>query len=106
MNYNTHGDNHEGARQFVFWHLSQLQYKNPNIQVATFKNLTPTPFIRCYLGQLKLQLYYYIIIHLIPHSIYFKLVAIENGEEVLMDVDFKSKEEIFDRVRKMICKSE
>nr|CAG4636587.1 EOG090X0FQ5 [Eubosmina coregoni]SVE70119.1 EOG090X0FQ5 [Eubosmina coregoni] len=79
VNYNIHGENHEGARQFVFWHLSQMQYKNPGIQIATFKNLTPTPFIRCYL---------------------------ENGEEVLMDVDCKSKEEIFDRVRKMICKSD
>lgn len=53
INYNTHGENHEGARQFVFWHLPQLQYKNPNIQIATFKNLTPSPFIRCYLGNLS-----------------------------------------------------
>ena len=51
INYNTKGDNHEGARQFVFWHLPQLQYKNPNIQIVTFKNLTPSPFIRCYLGK-------------------------------------------------------
>nr|CAG4647476.1 EOG090X0FQ5 [Megafenestra aurita]SVE92710.1 EOG090X0FQ5 [Megafenestra aurita] len=79
INYNTHGENHEGARQFVFWHLPQLQYKNPNIQIATFKNLTPSPFIRCYL---------------------------ENGEELLMDVDFKSKDEIYERIRKIICKSE
>nr|SVE74876.1 EOG090X0FQ5 [Daphnia carinata] len=79
INYNTKGDNHEGARQFVFWHLPQLQFKNPNIQITTFKNLTPSPFIRCYL---------------------------ENGEEVLMDVDFKSKDEIYERVRRIICKSE
>ena len=50
VNYNTTGENHEGARQFVFWHLPQIQYKNPNIQILTFKNLTPSPFIRCYLG--------------------------------------------------------
>ena len=50
INYNTHGDHHQGAREFVFWHLPQLQYKNPNVQVATFKNMTPSPFIRCYLG--------------------------------------------------------
>ena len=50
VNYNTTEENHEGARQFVFWHLPQIQYKNPNIQILTFKNLTPSPFIRCYLG--------------------------------------------------------
>ena len=50
VNYNTTGENHEGARQFVFWNLPQLQYKNPAIQVATFKNMTPSPFIQCFLG--------------------------------------------------------
>jgi small subunit ribosomal protein S25 len=43
---------HEGAKAFVFWTLPQLQYKNPNVQVVTFKNMTPTPFIRCYYGKL------------------------------------------------------
>jgi small subunit ribosomal protein S25 len=57
VNYNTHGDNHEGAREFVFWHLTQLQYKNPEVQVATFKNLTPSPFIRCYLGEIFCYLF-------------------------------------------------
>lgn len=37
-------------RDFVFWNLPQVQYKNPDVQVATFKNLTPTPFIKCYYG--------------------------------------------------------
>jgi len=50
VNYNTHGENHEGAKEFVFWHLPQLHYKNPNVQIVTFKNMTPSPFIRCYLG--------------------------------------------------------
>ena len=50
VNYNTNGENHKGTREFVYWHLPQLQYKNPSIQIATFKNMTPVPFIRCYLG--------------------------------------------------------
>nr|CAG4641275.1 EOG090X0FQ5 [Eulimnadia texana] len=79
VNYNTHGDHHQGARDFVFWHLQQLQFKNPDVQVITFKNLTPSPFIRCYL---------------------------EDGEQVLMDVDSKSKEEIFERVKRIICKTD
>jgi hypothetical protein len=52
INYNTFGDHHEGAKGFVFWTLPQLQYKNPNVQVVTFKNMTPSPFIQCYFGEL------------------------------------------------------
>lgn len=52
VNYNTFGDHHDGARNFVFWKLAQVQYKNPGVQVVTFKNLTPSPFIRCYFGEL------------------------------------------------------
>ena len=38
-------------RDFVFYHLPQLQYKNPNVQMQTFKNITPSPFIRCFLSK-------------------------------------------------------
>jgi len=34
----------------VFWHLPQLQYKNPTVQIVTFRNMTPSPFIKCYYG--------------------------------------------------------
>lgn len=40
-------------RDFVFWYLPQVQYKNPNVQVIAFKNMTPTPFIRCFYGNYK-----------------------------------------------------
>lgn len=57
VNYNVgHGFKnkiHEGAQAFIFWSLPQLQYKNPSVQVVTFKNMTPTPFIKCYYGELK-----------------------------------------------------
>ncbi|KAK8751539.1 hypothetical protein OTU49_009002 [Cherax quadricarinatus] len=79
VNYNTHGEHHKGVQEFVFWHLPQLQYKNPNIQIATFRNLTPTPFIRIFL---------------------------DDGEDVLMDVDSKSRPEIYDHFRKIFCKSD
>lgn len=39
------------CRDFVFWYLPQVQYKNPNVQVIAFKNMTPTPFIRCFYGE-------------------------------------------------------
>ncbi|XP_076040561.1 mitochondrial ribosomal protein S25 [Oratosquilla oratoria] len=79
INYNTYGEHHDGARDFVFWHFPQLQYKNPGVQVVSFKNLTPTPFIRIYL---------------------------EDGEEVLVDIDSKSTKEIYDHIVKIVCKSD
>ncbi|CAM1323149.1 MRPS25 (predicted) [Pycnogonum litorale] len=70
---------HVGTREFIFWSMPQLQYKNPDVQIAIFKNLTPTPFIRCYL---------------------------DNDEQVIFDVDGKSHIEIADTLRKVIGKSE
>ncbi|XP_044737821.1 probable 28S ribosomal protein S25, mitochondrial [Chrysoperla carnea] len=79
INYNTHGTHHEGARQFVFWNLPQLQYKNPSVQVITFKNLTPSPFIRAYY---------------------------ESGEQMLIDIDSKSRDEVLAHLLRVIGKSE
>lgn len=71
--------NHEGAKEFVFWTLPQIQYKHPNLQIATFKNMTPSPFITCYL---------------------------EDGQKVLFDVDGQSKEKIIERLAKTLGKSD
>ncbi|CAG0882630.1 unnamed protein product [Darwinula stevensoni] len=90
INYNGTGENHQGARlkmryfclehrDFIFWHLPQLQFKNPNVQMVTFKDLTPTPFIKLYL---------------------------EGNEQVLMDVDGYTKEQIHERFKRIICKSD
>uniref|UniRef100_A0A6M2DQ12 Small ribosomal subunit protein mS25 n=1 Tax=Xenopsylla cheopis TaxID=163159 RepID=A0A6M2DQ12_XENCH len=79
LNYNTFGKHHQGARDFVYWYLPQIQYKNPAVQVITFKNLTPSPFIKCFL---------------------------EDGNQILIDIDSKSKEEVYDHLIKVIGKSE
>ncbi|KAK7867681.1 hypothetical protein R5R35_011558 [Gryllus longicercus] len=79
VNYNTKGDHHHGARNFVFWHLPQLQYKNPDVQIITFKNMTPTPFIRCFF---------------------------DSGDEMIIDIDSRTKDEIIDHLVKVVCKSE
>ncbi|XP_057612009.1 28S ribosomal protein S25, mitochondrial isoform X1 [Chionomys nivalis] len=50
VNYNTHGELGEGARKFVFFNIPQIQYKNPWVQIMLFKNMTPSPFLRFYLG--------------------------------------------------------
>ncbi|KAK9510345.1 hypothetical protein O3M35_005150 [Rhynocoris fuscipes] len=79
INYNTSGNNHIGARDFVFWYLPQIQYKNPNVQVVTFKNMTPTPFIQCFF---------------------------DNGDKMLIDIFGKEKEDIMEHVIKVVGKSE
>ena len=88
VNYNEYERNrtykkkhphHEGAKEFVFWTLPQLQYKNPNLQIATFKNMTPSPFITCYL---------------------------DDGKKVMFDVDGQSKDDIISRLKKTLGKSE
>lgn len=77
INYNTHTRHHVGARDFIFWHLSQLQYKNPNVQIVTFRNMTPSPFIKCYY---------------------------EDGKTMLIDIDSKSKDEILEHLVKVVGK--
>ncbi|XP_046398569.1 probable 28S ribosomal protein S25, mitochondrial [Ischnura elegans] len=79
INYNSKGDHHEGARDFVFWYLPQIQYKNPDVQVITFRNMTPSPFIRCYL---------------------------DDGTQFLVDIDSKTKEEVHDHLKNIVCKSD
>ncbi|KAF9407271.1 hypothetical protein HW555_012654 [Spodoptera exigua] len=76
--YNINGQNNSGAKEFVFWYLPQIQYKNPDVQVATLKNLTPSPFIKCYF---------------------------EDGRKILVDVDNKSKEEILEHLINTVGKS-
>ena len=39
------------CRKFVFFNIPQIQYKNPWVQIMLFKNMTPTPFLRFYLGE-------------------------------------------------------
>ncbi|XP_055693177.1 probable 28S ribosomal protein S25, mitochondrial [Lutzomyia longipalpis] len=79
INYNTFGEHHKGARDYVFWNLSQLQYKNPEVQVVTFKNMTPSPFIRCYF---------------------------ENGKDIIIDIDSQSREDIEAHLMRVLGKSE
>ncbi|XP_034230633.1 probable 28S ribosomal protein S25, mitochondrial [Thrips palmi] len=78
VNYNTFGDHHKGARDFVFWCLPQVQYKNPDVQVLTFRNMTPSPFIRVFL---------------------------DDGKDLVVDIDGKENEEILDHLCSTLCKT-
>ncbi|VVC28356.1 Thioredoxin-like fold,Ribosomal protein/NADH dehydrogenase domain [Cinara cedri] len=77
VHYNTLGENHHGTREFVFWHLPQIQFKNPDVQVLTLKNMTPTPFIRCYMN---------------------------DGKDMLIDVDNRDKDRIHDHILEVLGK--
>lgn len=46
INYNIDQKASEGAYEFLFWHLPQIKFKNKNLQILKFKNMTPTPFIQ------------------------------------------------------------
>lgn len=78
INYNTWGESQCGIRSFVFWHLAQVQFKNPDVQVITFKNMTPSPFISCFYN---------------------------NGKKMLVDVDNRDKDQILEHLIKVVGKS-
>ncbi|XP_014472788.1 PREDICTED: probable 28S ribosomal protein S25, mitochondrial [Dinoponera quadriceps] len=78
INYNMLGKQHKGARDFVHWHMCQVQYKNPNVQIVTLQNITPSPFIKCYY---------------------------EDGKTMLIDIDTKTKDEILEHLVRVIGKS-
>jgi len=73
------GQHHKGVQDFVFWKLAQVQYKNPSVQIVELKNMTPSPYITCYL---------------------------EDGREVLFDVDSQNSDTILDRLIRTLGKSE
>ncbi|XP_064604163.1 small ribosomal subunit protein mS25-like [Liolophura sinensis] len=79
INYNTNHPPSKGTQQFVFWHLPQVQYKNPSVQCVTFKNMTPSPFIQVFL---------------------------DGDEKVLVDTDSRSKDEILEHVNLIFGKTE
>ncbi|NWX24084.1 RT25 protein, partial [Aegotheles bennettii] len=66
------------SRKFVFFNIPQIQYKNPWVQIMLFKNMTPSPFLRFYL---------------------------DNGEQVLVDVEDKTNKEITEHIKKILGKS-
>lgn len=57
VQYHLHGRNYQtreekkqdyfnGLREFYFWELPRIQYKNPNLQIVRILNKMPTPYIR------------------------------------------------------------
>lgn len=48
INYHDTLPESEGLKRFIFWHLAQIQYKNPQVQCIHMKNFSPTPYITVY----------------------------------------------------------
>nr|XP_036879692.1 28S ribosomal protein S25, mitochondrial isoform X1 [Manis javanica] len=92
VNYNTHGKLGEGARKFVFFNIPQIQYKNPWVQIMMFKNMTPSPFLRFYLGKMS--------------KVRQEIWKADSGEQVLVDVETKSNKEIMEHIKKILGKNE
>ncbi|EDW00296.1 probable 28S ribosomal protein S25, mitochondrial [Drosophila grimshawi] len=78
VNYNTYGNHHAGARDFVFWNIPQIQFRNPDVQVITLKNMTPSPFVRCYF---------------------------DDGRDILIDIDTRNRDEIIEHLVKVVGKT-
>ncbi|CAI5448945.1 unnamed protein product [Caenorhabditis angaria] len=68
-----------GARDFVYWHWAQLQYHNPKVQLVKHVDKVITPFARAYL---------------------------EDGREVLFDLENLKREEIEETLAKTLGKTE
>ena len=45
INYHETEPESDGLKRFVFWHLAQIQYKNPQVQCVQLKNIVKSPFI-------------------------------------------------------------
>ncbi|VDD96488.1 unnamed protein product [Enterobius vermicularis] len=73
----TPGQN--GVREFVYWHWAQLQYNNPEVQLVKFVDRTLVPFA---------------------------LAFLDDGREILFDLENKTREEIVDSINKTVGKTE
>lgn len=78
--------------------MPQLQYKNPSVQCITFKNMTPSPFIRCYFGKFR-ELARNPLNHAWPY-------ILDDGKEMIIDIDSKNRLEIEKHLINVVGKSE
>ncbi|CAF0717904.1 unnamed protein product [Adineta steineri] len=91
LNYTFDKPDSDGLRRFIFWHLAQIQYKNPTVQCVQFKNTTPTPFVSFYLSRSSLD---------------NETTSDNNYEIVHMDCYKKTSNEIHDSIRRVMGKSD
>ena len=96
LNYTLEKPDSDGLRRFIFWHLAQIQYKNPTVQCVQFKNTTPTPFVSFYLSRS-------------PSDNAASETSTNNSNDyeiVHMDCYKKTSNEINDSIRRVMGKSD
>ncbi|XP_059171825.1 small ribosomal subunit protein mS25-like [Physella acuta] len=79
FNFNRNQPSSEGTKQFVFWHFAQMQYKNPDVQMCVYNDLTPSPFFKIFFS---------------------------GGSKLVLDIASQDKDEIFNQVKRIFCKNE
>ena len=94
MNYTLNKPDSDGLRRFIFWHLAQIQYKNPHVQCVQFKNTTPSPFVSFYLSRSTTD------------DAENSPTSDDQYEVVHMDCYKKNSTEIHDSIRRVMGKSE
>lgn len=83
VNYGTYEnaehlkESHKGVTDMILMNIPQMRYMNPDVQIETIENITPTPYITFYL---------------------------DNGQFFHVDVDGKSQFEILSHLQKVIGK--
>nr|CAB3264003.1 28S ribosomal protein S25, mitochondrial-like [Phallusia mammillata] len=75
IHFGDYNDNE--LKELVDLNFSQLQYKNPNVQILCLKNLTPTPFLTFFL---------------------------DDGEKVVVDVEGMTQLQILQHIQKAFGK--
>lgn len=70
---------HLGLRDFYFWEIPHIQYKNPHVQIVRFVDNSPLPFVRCWL---------------------------DDGSDILFDCDSKDRGSILKQITKILGKSD
>lgn len=71
-------DYFHGLRQFYFWEMPRIQYKNPHLQIVRILDKMPTPFIRFWS---------------------------DDGNDIIIDCFSQSHQDILDRVVKVAGKT-
>uniref|UniRef100_UPI00358DDE5F small ribosomal subunit protein mS25 n=1 Tax=Myxine glutinosa TaxID=7769 RepID=UPI00358DDE5F len=79
VNYQNRSEASAGARNYITFKVPQIQYKNPRVQIVMFRNITPSPFLCFYL---------------------------DNGEQIMLDVEGKTFMEIHERVQALVGRSQ
>lgn len=72
-------DQFNGLRQFYFWEMPRIQYKNPQLQIIRILDKMPTPYIRFWL---------------------------DDSEDVIIDCFGQSHQEILSRIIRTLGKTE